>query len=213
MNPIPYTPPAFQVKAFNCPICNAYSHHDWSQLYMTAAGDYSVISDLRCAQCVNCKKYSLWISGQMVYPEESGVQPPNPDLNEDIQRDYSEAKAIVNKSPRGASALLRLCIQKLCIQLGEKGENINDDIANLVKRGLPARIQQALDTVRVIGNGAVHPGQIDIKDDRDTALKLFKWVNLIANVMITEPKEVEELYETLPETKRKAIEERDRGST
>jgi len=146
----------------------------------------------------------------MVYPEESGVQPPNPDLNEDIQSDYSEAKVIVNKSPRGAAALLRLCIQKLCTQLGEKGENINDDIANLVKKGLPARIQQALDTVRMIGNEAVHPGQIDLKDDRDTALKLFKWVNLIANVMITEPKEVEELYETLPEPKRKAIEERDK---
>ena len=180
---------------------------------MTAPGGYSIIIDLQCALCVNCKKYSLWISEQMVYPEESGVQPPNPDLNEDIQRDYSEAKAIVNKSPRGAAALLRLCIQKLCIQLGERGENINDDIANLVKKGLPARIQQALDTVRVIGNDAVHPGQIDIKDDRDTALKLFKWINLIANVMITEPKEVEELYETLPETKLKAIEKRDSDIT
>jgi len=207
---IPYKPPDFKAAAFNCPICNAYSHQDWSQLfYATGKGNYAVISDLEWARCVNCKKYSLWISGQMVYPEESGVQPPNPDLEDAIQEDYLEAKGIVNKSPRGAAALLRLCIQKLCIQLGEKGKNIDDDIAALVGKGLPSRIQQALDIVRVIGNNAIHPGQIDIKDDRDTAFKLFKLVNLIATVMITEPKEVEELYGTLSESQREHIQERD----
>ena len=122
-----------------------------------------------------------------------------------------EAKAIVNKSPRGAAALLRLCIQKLCEQLGEKGKNINDDIANLVKIGLPVKIQQALDVVRVIGNNAVHPGQIDLRDDQDTAMKLFELINVIAEVMITQPKEVERLYQSLPQTAREAIQKRDNG--
>src|SRR5688572_10249423 len=85
---------------------------------------------------------------------------------------------------------LRLAIKKLCAELGETGKNINDDIASLEKKGLDKRVQQALDIVRVIGNDAVHPGQIDLRDDRDTATKLFGLVNLIAEKMITEPKHV-----------------------
>jgi len=35
-------------------------------------------------------------------------------------------------------------------------------------------ILQSLDIVRVIGNESVHPGVIDLKDDRHTALRLFR---------------------------------------
>jgi hypothetical protein len=105
---------------------------------------------------------------------------------------------------------LRLCIQKLCRQLGEPGDNINADIANLVKKGLSATIQQALDSVRVIGNEAVHPGEMDLKDNRDTALKLFSLINIIAQRMLTEPREVNELFTMLPESKLKGIEDRDK---
>jgi len=44
--------------------------------------------------------------------------------------------------------------------------------------------------VRVIGNEAVHPGKLDLKDDRDTATRLFKLVNIIAEQMISNPKHV-----------------------
>ncbi len=81
----------------------------------------------------------------------------------------------------------------------------------MVKEGLSPTIQRALDIVRVIGNDAVHPEQMDLKDDVETANKLFELVNLIAQAMITQPKETEQLYETLPEHKRKAIEDRDKG--
>jgi len=148
----------------------------------------------------------------VIYPEDTGVEPPNLDLREDIREDYLEARSIVNKSPRGAAALLRLCIQELCEQLGEKGKNLNDDIAGLVKKGLPVKIQRALDVVRVIGNNAVHPGQIDVKDDRDTAIRLFELVNLIVYDSITHPKEVDKLYESLPESQLEAIQKRDKGA-
>jgi Domain of unknown function (DUF4145) len=90
-----------------------------------------------------------------------------------------------------------------------KGKNLNDDIGALVKRGLDPRIQRALDVVRVIGNNAVHPGQIDLRDDKATAAKLFDLVNLIVEAMIAAPKHIQAMYEALPERVLAAIEKRD----
>jgi hypothetical protein len=104
---------------------------------------------------------------------------------------------------------LRLCVQKLCKHLGKPEKNINDVIAALVKNGLHLHVQQALDIVRVVGNNAVHPGQIDLKDDRATAERLFGLVNLIAETMISLPNHVASLFDSLPEEARKAIEKRD----
>lgn len=79
-----------------------------------------------------------------------------------------------------------------------------------MRKGLPVQIQQALDIVRVVGNEAVHPGQLDLRDDQDTALKLFGLVNLIAEVMITQPKHVAAMFSSVvPESKRAEIEKRD----
>ena len=137
------------------------------------------------------------------------IHKPNEDLNKDIQKDYNEAASIVEKSPRAAAALLRLGIQKLCKQLGEEGSNINKDISELVKKGLAIQIQQALDIVRVVGNESVHPGQIDLDDNKEIALKMFELINVIAQTMITQPKEIEKLYSSLPEEKLDGIAKRD----
>src|SRR5690348_4056488 len=92
---------------------------------------------------------------------------------------------IYSRSPRGAAALLRLAIQKLCIELGEPGKNLNTDIGSLFRKGLPVTVQQALDAVRVIGNEAVHPGQIDFADTPEITGTLFNLVNFIAEKMIS----------------------------
>ena len=94
--------------------------------------------------------------------------------------------------------------------LGETGENINEDIKSLVSKGLPTKIQQALDYCRVIGNNAVHPSQINIDDTPEIAQVLFKMINFIIEEMITKPKELDELYNLLPESARTAIEKRDK---
>ncbi len=146
----------------------------------------------------------------MVYPLTGNVEMANSDLPDDIKNDYNEAKNIVNISPRGASALLRLAVQKLCIHLGEKGKNINDDIESLVKKGLPKMMQQALDSVRVIGNNAVHPGTIDLNDKIEIAYSLFGFVNIICEVLISQPKKIQEFYDVnIPEGIKKGIEKRD----
>ena len=203
-----YTPPEYKRSAFHCPFCNVYANQVWTELRQYTNQRF-YFSEIETSTCMHCHKYSVWYDGVMVYPDFEGVQPPNQDLNEDIKADYQEAASILQKSPRGATALLRLVIQKLCKELGEEGENINTDIKNLVTKGLPSAVQKSLDVVRVIGNDSVHPGQIDLRDDVETAKALFRLVNLIAEKMITEPKEVEEIYASLPEDKKQQIEERD----
>lgn len=209
MDSQPFTPPQFNKAAFNCPFCNAFARQYWHISYKNPGGHYRKIESLLISICEHCNGYAIWYKEKMLSPESSGVPYPNPDLAEDIKQDYLEARGIVNKSPRGATALLRLCIQKLSQQLGEKGKDLNQDIANLVKNGLSERIQKALDIVRVIGNNAVHPGVIDLKDDLETAIELFKLVNFIADIMISQPKNIDELFETLPEPQKEAIKNRD----
>jgi Domain of unknown function (DUF4145) len=115
--------------------------------------------NLYITKCRSCQQISVWHHDKVLYPTIRYHLEPNADMNEDIKSDFLEAISIFDLSPRGAAALLRLCIQKLCKQLGQAGENINDDIGSLVKLGLDTRIQKILDVVRVIGNEAVHPAQ------------------------------------------------------
>ncbi|HWP25275.1 MAG TPA: DUF4145 domain-containing protein [Xanthobacteraceae bacterium] len=169
----------------------------------------SELENLYTSLCYSCGQFAIWVADDLIYPLQKIAIQPNQDMPSEIRTDFIEAAAIVDQSPRGAAALLRLCIQKLMVFLKQKGKNIDDDIGALVKQGLDSRIQKALDVVRVIGNNAVHPGQIDLRDDKATAMKLFDLVNLIVEAMISTPKHIEEMYRALPENARKAIEKRD----
>lgn len=171
------------------------------------------INSLQYVFCVHCEGFSLWYNGTLIEPESAPAPLPNVDLPDDIKVDYQEARSIIAKSPRGAAALLRLCVQKLCRHLGESGKDLNADVAALVKQGLNPTIQRSLDIVRVIGNEAVHPGQIDLRDQVDTAVQLCHLINIIAETMITQPKMVEGLYQQLPQSKRDQIEKRDAGKS
>jgi len=94
--------------------------------------------------------------------------------------------------------------------LGAKKKGIDAAIGELVASGtIKTPIQKALDTVRVIGNECVHPGEMNLKDDRDTALALFRIINLIVETAITEPKRLDALYASLPQSKLEGIASRD----
>ncbi|GAB4042066.1 DUF4145 domain-containing protein [Spirosoma jeollabukense] len=210
-----YKLPSLHEPSFNCPHCGALANQQWSKVYLELSEDDDSVEvkGYIANLCFSCKKIGLWLewTRKLVYPAivEGNLPDPNQDLDEDIQSDYIEARNILHLSPRGATAILRLCLQKLCIQLGEKGKNINDDIAALVKKGLNPKIQKALDVVRVIGNNAVHPGEINIKDDPQTALNLLNLINLIADAMISQPKHIDDLFESLPTAALQAIQKRD----
>jgi Domain of unknown function (DUF4145) len=204
-----FYPPKYKDSSFNCPNCGVYAKQTWLNTVGSTNGMQVSIRALAIAHCGHCDNYSFWYDQVMIFPSNNNVPLPNIDLPQDIKDDYKEASDILAKSPRGASAILRLTIQKLCKHLGESGDNINADIANLVKKGLPERIQKALDIVRVVGNNAVHPGHIEMKDNHDLAFALFGLINVIADSMISQPKKIEEMFNALPENLINGIKKRD----
>jgi hypothetical protein len=160
--------------------------------------------------CTSCGDISLWVNKEMKYPKVTLLAEPNVDLDDDIKELYVEAATILLDSPKGSTALLRLALQKLLKQVGKSGNNINKDIKELVAEGLSPKIQKALDLLRVIGNNAVHPGQINLDDNSEVAHKLFSILNFIAEELITKPKELESLYDDLiPEETQDHIKQRD----
>lgn len=224
--PQKFISPDFSLQAFHCPRCGVFSKMTWAGLSRNClieasssatpvknGGRYAAsdaVSHLWIAHCTHCKGDSLWLKNRMLDPEaiQFGPQAAD-DMPSDIKDDFNEARSIAGHSPRGAAALIRLCLQKLCKALGEKGDNINADIAALVARGLDAGIQEALDAVRVIGNNAVHPGTIDLKDDQETVESLMELVNFVVDAMITQPNKRKALYARIPASAQAAIAKRD----
>ena len=199
---------------FHCVHCGVFAAQDWRQFYYQQKNKILAIdSSMQLCVCVHCSKWSYWYSEKMVIPSASTIPPPHDDIPTECLTDYNEAREIITASPRAAASLLRLVLQKLMPALGEKGKNINDDIGSLVTKGLPVKIQQALDFCRVVGNNAVHPGVINLNDSPEVAHNLFAMINFIVEDRISRPKHVQSLYAKLPEEDRKAIESRDKSET
>lgn len=211
----PYTPPKRYTDAFHCPYCQVYALQRWWSVsrYLNSGGGTYNVEDYQICICDSCHKTSMWLKEKMVVPDSSAAPPPSQDMPDDVKEDYNEARSVLSRSPRSSSALLRLAVQKLCIDLGGTGKNLNEDIGTLVKKGLPLQVQQALDVLRVIGNNQVHPGILDVRDDPETAAALFGLINMIVEVMITQPTHVQALFNKLPGTAQQQIQRRDAGKT
>ncbi|WP_157313991.1 DUF4145 domain-containing protein [Chitinibacter sp. GC72] len=216
-----YTVPRFKADAFHCPFCATFSHMHWNRVFTTEPLLFAA------AQCSKCHSRSIWsaeqgktyspyipleelVNGVMIYPDSSIAPEADVDMPADVKRDYEEAARIFSRSPRGAAALLRLGLQKLCKHLGEPGKNIDTDIRSLAaKNTLPPMIIKVADTLRITGNNAVHPGEMSDEDFDQVAEKMFDLLNFIVKKGISEPKELQALYEKTPERLRKAAEDKD----
>ena len=213
---VKYIEPATDKKSFTCPHCGvvslmhfhciSYIDKDLLEFHERKHGGNSWV---QVATCHNCCKHIIWVDNIYAYPDIVAEE-ANSDMPEGVKQLYNEAGLIYNVSPRAACALLRLAIDRLCNELGETDRDINKNIGELVKKGLPVSVQQALDVVRVVGNKAVHPGQIAFDvDDVGTATMLMRLLNIIVSRMISEPKEIAGLYDQLPESVKQSITKRD----
>ena len=211
-----YIEPKINCKSFTCPYCDTLSNITWDKVYLngTQSDGYLLYKNtntsdvISVSTCAACNSFHIWYNGKMILPVDSNISMPNEDMPDKVKEIYLEAREVYPHSKRAAVALLRLAVQVLCKELGEEGKNINNDIGSLVSKGLPIQVQQALDSIRVIGNNAVHPGVIDVNED-DVAGTLFSILNLIVEYLITQPKKIREIYENLPQAALEGIEKRD----
>lgn len=121
----PYTPPSHGLRAFHCAICNAYAGQLFGTMSVNLLGlGATLLTGYSVSRCAHCGLASLWRGEMLVDSILSSAPLPNADLPDDIKADYEEARAILPLSPRGAAALLRLAIQKLCKHLGEPGKTL-----------------------------------------------------------------------------------------
>jgi hypothetical protein len=165
---------------------------------------------LKQAQCHACNMVTVWLLHWMIFPVSGPGPMPHPEMPEELRADYLEARTVLMLSPRGAAALLRVVIDKLLLDLVPDEKDLNSRIGTLVKRGLDQRLQEALDSVRVIGNDSVHPGQMLVTDDPDTVQALMHIVNDIIDETIGKERRMRALYDKLPEAKRAGIDQRDK---
>ena len=126
------------------------------------------MANLHISNCHSCNGFSLWVGGLLVIPTKTDKRP------ELVEQDIEEAAAILNRSPRGATALMRVCIQQLVPLLKLDGSNLNDYMSSLVRKGLEVEIQQSMEVLEVLrSNPARLTNLLDSREDKETALRLF----------------------------------------
>ena len=72
--------------------------------------------------------------------------------------------------------------------------------------------QKGFDTLRVIGNNAVHPLTIDT-DNVETSTALLRLINNLIQFEITDQNELNSIYNSLPQQNLDGIERRDKNSS
>ncbi len=204
--------PQFKGQGFHCLYCHVYANQNW--VVVGHSREHKIKTEdgeLLASFCSHCHKATIWAGEKIIYPTTGDFPPANPDLSAEVKKVYAEAGTIAQQSPRAACALLRLAVQMLLEDIGETGP-INEGIRNLVKRGVDPKIQQAMDIVRVTGNHAVHPGKIDV-DDITNVQPLFEMINIISEVLISQPIQVKAVFVSLPDRDKNAIANRDKGAS
>ncbi len=208
-------PPSYRGDNFDCPHCGVRASQSWGDLFSNNKARAET-SNLKIAFCEDqeCGRFSLWLNGKMIYPREVTAQLAHEKMPEDVREIYNEAREVSSISKRAAAALLRVSLENLTVHLGETRGNLNSRIGNLSKKGLPQSVIDSLDIVRITANeGGSHAGEIDLtgKDTEEVVNRLFWLINFVVEKTIAEPEDIQEMFDGLPEGKKKGIEQRDGG--
>jgi hypothetical protein len=159
--------------------------------------------NLHVSRCYNCKGFTVWVRDRLVFPVR-GDEPPdvvevdfeevaedvqetaedvqhgdehvqdNAEDFEEVSEDFEEAAAILNKYPRAAAALIRICIQNMMPLLKQTGKNLDENISSLLRKGLEVQIQQAMDVLQVIRRNPGQENHVDLRDETAIATRMFE---------------------------------------
>lgn len=219
------TTPYFKSESFACPICGAFAQQSWAECSAqdSKSGDHFDPS-LNVSTCFVCRGEAVWLRsvsygtgsrrtiGKLIHPTAKLSGPArSSDMPEEVAALYDEASTILALSPRSASALLRLALEVLLEGMyPDKQGNLNAMIGAAVADGLPERVQKTMDFMRFSGNQSVHKFHHD--DTPETAATLFNLLNIVVERLITQPKQLDSLYDGLPEGFKEQIDRRDGAS-
>lgn len=197
------------VKAFTCSYCGAFSKMENNQLFYflpgTHAGSFffsnrsrsvpsfATRSNLYARTCDCCEATHLFIKGIgvkegiLIYPQKTTAPPAQEDMPEDILTIYQEAAAIVSISPSAACVLIRKALEILLARF-TKETNLSKMINTLAKEHQWIdKYKALLEAVRLIGNDAAHPRELNRADNQKTATYLFQFLNRCVNHLISQP--------------------------
>ncbi|MEV8272682.1 DUF4145 domain-containing protein [Microbacterium sp. NPDC077184] len=227
------------LNQFTCPRCKVMSHHERRQLliqttssnmtmdvpFSDEAGPFRVDGTLirltrsqpenvwEMTLCVACSQASVWRGDVLIYPRESAVPPPHPDMPDAARELYEEARRVLPDSRRAAAALARAALESFLKSQDESGKrmNLQTRIGNL--RGLVNEpLWKVLTALRVVGNDSLHGDDDELVtmylsgEDGGIVEPLFGALNALVEEMITLPRKAEALYSMIPDAKRSAAE-------
>ena len=123
------------------------------------------MANLHVSGCPSCNGFALWVGGRLVFPYNVER------TRHLVEQDFEDAAAILNQSPRGATALMRVCIQKFVPLLKQDGHYLNDYISSLVRKALELEIRQSMEVLQVLRNDPGQPSNLETQEDKEMALR------------------------------------------
>lgn len=202
-----------------CPHCDVVVNWTIRQLnYKQLGGDKTPVIELHlCPQCDGYVVYErIYVPSNFgdghqehirLYPPLKSGSLPQRGLPENLKKLYEEARIVAAASPRAAACLLRLLLDDLTIEICAykdiRGGDLNDRINKLIRHDLPVHIGQAMECVRLIGNGGAHTNEMTEKCTAETIELLFDFINHIVAECIARPAAAQKLYGEIPAHKRK----------
>lgn len=188
------------------------------------------------AKCVVCRKNTLYVEKteivtpsnpraavvstkvlfrKILYPMQTidpEIPKPSEYMPEDVKKLYNEARSVFNLSPRSSGALVRITLERLIKRhiLTDDTGRLNDMIGKLSVT-FPDYITQLMDNIRTSGNDNAHDDLSKIHDNENSkkVIKLFEFINFICRI-ININEESNRMFNNIPESKRKAIEGRNK---
>lgn len=201
--------PSANLDAFTCAYCGAYAQQSTHEVrcinklnvYRTRVlfDRISGSSELCLKQCQFCGKDHLFDSEYniLLYPKKSSAPPAQEDMPEEVLALYKEAASIVSDSPSAACLLIRKALEVLLADL-TKETNLNKMITVITEdatKPWAKPLTPLLTSIRLIGNDAVHPREINRADNEQTALTLFSFLNICVDQLISQPLKTKQFLE------------------
>ena len=209
-------------RVFTCGHCrsntqhNYHTKHEYNFMYDSYNDNKYALSEIVCTICMACQRVHLFenkyecsdrwdYSTVLLYPNPLEAPLPSEDMPEAIQKIYNEARAVLPHSPSASCLLLRKALETLlCQTLQKEKGNLDTLINDFFKKYdyLTQHLKPAFEAIRIYGNDGGHYRELDLSDDKETALTLCNCLNHIIASTITHPRTAQNLLVKNPKAEK-----------